>query len=195
MLGSITPLGERSRGRVWGRTVAALIVGGALGGAAVGGLAGLGGLLVFATIDVDGSVRLGLLAAVLATASLLDIVGTTPGPHRQVNEDWLTIYRGWVYGLGFGFQLGSGVLTIVVSSSVLAVLAAAALTGSVVGGLAIGATFGLLRTSTVLFGARATTWPRAAAVHDAVERLEKPFTVATPAALGVLSVFALGLAL
>jgi hypothetical protein len=31
-----------------------------------------------------------------------------PSWQRQVDERWLTTYRGWVYGAGFGFQLGAG---------------------------------------------------------------------------------------
>ena len=46
MMGSITPLGERGRGRRWGPTVGAYLVGSALGGAAAGAAAGfVGGLL------------------------------------------------------------------------------------------------------------------------------------------------------
>ena len=40
-----------------------------------------------------------------------------PGPRRQVNERWLDEYRGWVYGLGFGAQLGLGVTTVITSAA------------------------------------------------------------------------------
>ena len=33
-------------------------------------------------------------------------------------NSWLGRYRSWVYGLGFGVQLGAGVTTVVVSSAV-----------------------------------------------------------------------------
>ena len=39
-----------------------------------------------------------------------------------MNEEWLTSYRGWVYGAGFGAQLGTGVVTIVTSPIVYGVV-------------------------------------------------------------------------
>ena len=53
-----------------------------------------------------------------------------PGPRRQVNERWLDEYRGWVYGLGFGAQLGLGVTTIVTSAATYVALFAALLSGT-----------------------------------------------------------------
>jgi hypothetical protein len=66
MLGSITPLGERGRDRVWGRTVVALIVGGALGGAAIGAAAGLVGSILLQVVHVSVGPRLAVLGVVLA---------------------------------------------------------------------------------------------------------------------------------
>ena len=40
-----------------------------------------------------------------------------PGPRRQVDENWLATYRGWVYGAGFGAQLGVAFATIVTASA------------------------------------------------------------------------------
>src|SRR4051812_9764337 len=125
MLGSITPLGERGRGRVWARAVTALIVGGALGGALVGAAAALLGTAAADIANAGPDARLLALATVLLAACLADLTGVIPTPHRQVNEEWLTLYRNWIYGLGFGFQLGAGVLTIVTTASVFAALAAA----------------------------------------------------------------------
>jgi sulfite exporter TauE/SafE len=71
-----------------------------------------------------------------------------------VNEDWLVQFRGWVYGAGFGFQLGLGVITIVTISAVYAVLLAAVMTGSPAGGALIGLAFGLVRGATILGAAR-----------------------------------------
>ena len=39
---------------------------------------------------------------------------TVPGPRRQVDERWLDRYRGWVYGVGYGSQLGLGIVTVVI---------------------------------------------------------------------------------
>jgi hypothetical protein len=73
-----------------------------------------------------------------------------PSWRRQVDEAWLARYRGWVYGLGFGVQLGAGIVTIVTSTTVYAVLLLAAWSGHLGVGVAIGTTFGLARALPVL---------------------------------------------
>ena len=73
-----------------------------------------------------------------------------PSWKRQVDEAWLTRYRGWVYGLGFGLQLGAGVLTIVTSSTVYAVLLLAAWSGQLWVGLLLGLVFGVARALPIL---------------------------------------------
>jgi hypothetical protein len=193
MLGSITPLGERGRGRVWGRTVIALIAGGALGGVLIGALAGGVGETVVKLLHPSEGARVYALAAVLAAAFLMDVAGKIPTPRRQVNEDWLNMYRDWVYGLGFGVQLGSGLATIVTTASIFALVGAAALAGSVATGALVGGAFGLLRTATVLLGMRVSTFEASAALALGVERLERPAKIVTAAALASLSVAALAL--
>ena len=43
----------------------------------------------------------------LLVAFILDAApGGVPSPGRQVNHRWLDEFRGWVYGLGYGAQLG-----------------------------------------------------------------------------------------
>src|SRR6266446_10985586 len=110
MLSSITPLGERGRGTSWGRTVAAFIAGSTVAGAALGAAVGsLGRALPFS------SASLLLLGSLCLLGLALDKrVGNLrlPTIRRQVDEAWLGIYRGWVYGVGYGVQLGRGVGTI-----------------------------------------------------------------------------------
>src|SRR4051812_19596044 len=128
MLGSINPLGERARGSRWGVTVgffavAAIAAGGA-GGAALGW---------FGSVTLDGTeitARLVAFAVIVLFGTALDlrVAGARlPTIRRQVNEDWLGRYRGWVVGAGFGAQLGVGVATIVTTSAVYAPIAAAGL--------------------------------------------------------------------
>ena len=81
---------------------------------------------------------------VLAAAAALGVAAdmgvgrlAVPSMQRQVNEDWLTTYRGWVYGLGFGYQLGLGIATIVTTSTVWLVWVVALARGSWLVGLAI----------------------------------------------------------
>src|SRR5436190_9957214 len=146
MLASITPLGERSRNSRWGTTVTAFIVGSTASGAATGAAAGLLGVPL--AVALPTSTRAWVLVAFVGLGLLFDlrVLGVSlPSVRRQVNEQWLHRYRGWVYGLGFGLQLGSGVATIVTTSAVYSMLAAEVLTGSPGWGALIGATFGLVR--------------------------------------------------
>jgi len=161
MLTSITPLGERGRGFRWGVTLSFMLLGSTLGGAAVGLLLGL---LGDATIGGAGAEwRLYLLAAVLAAAFAIEagVAGlSVPTIRRQVDERWLNAYRGWVYGFGFGAQLGAGVVTIVSTASVYVTFVACWLAGGALPALAIGAVFGATRAAT-LFGARSVRDPSA----------------------------------
>jgi sulfite exporter TauE/SafE len=151
MLASITPLGERSRNSKWSVTVSAFVAGSLGAGLAIGAAAGaVGAPLAGSTPD---AVRLGLLAGLIALGLTLDLRSfgrALPGLRRQVNEQWLHRYRGWVYGLGFGVQLGTGVATIVSTSAVYSMLAAVILTGSAAWGALVGAAFGLLRGLSVV---------------------------------------------
>jgi len=148
MLGSITPLGERSRGRRWGITVTAFALAATAAGAVLGAVLGAAGGLV----GLSATTRTGLLAAAVAVAVAVDLVPglRAPGPRRQVNEAWLHRYRGWVYGAGFGLQLGLGVTTIVSTAAVYATGAAAVLAGSAAAGALVGGAFGLARAATLL---------------------------------------------
>ena len=150
MLGSITPLGERGRRSRWGITMGAFLAGSTTGGAALGAALGLLGSFV-PGLRGAAALRLWALAGLIALGAALDLRASglgLPTVRRQVNEDWLHRYRGWVYGVGFGFQLGLGVVTVVTISAVYAAMAAALLAGSPAAGAAIGAVFGLLRAST-----------------------------------------------
>jgi hypothetical protein len=139
-----------------------MMLGSTLGGAAVGVLLGLLGAATIGSVaETGGEWRLYLLAALLAAAFVLELgVGgvAIPTIRRQVDERWLNAYRGWVYGFGFGAQLGAGVVTIVSTASVYVTFAACWLSGAALAGLAIGAAFGAVRAAT-LFGARGVRDP------------------------------------
>ena len=149
MLSSITPLGERGRNNRWALTASAFVAGALAGGLVGGVLAGAAGGL----LDLRESTRLvvAALAAALALVLELRLGGLRlPSTRRQVNENWLQRYRGWVYGIGFGFQLGTGFLTIMTTASVPLTFVLAALTGSASSGAIVGGSFGLARGLMVL---------------------------------------------
>lgn len=150
MLASITPLGERSRQSRWGVTVTAFLLGatvaGAAAGAALGWLGGLAGL--------SSNTRLAVLLVALAGATLLDLLPRPiPGPRRQVDERWLDEYRGWVYGIGYGSQLGLAVSTVVSSAATYVALVAALLSASPGAGAVVLGCFGAVRGLTPLAAA------------------------------------------
>ena len=192
MLGSITPLGERSRGRRWGITVTAFALAATAAGAGLGAVLGaLGGL-----VGLSAAARTGLLAAAVAVAVAVDLLPgvRAPGPRRQVNEAWLRRYRGWVYGGGFGIQLGLGVTTIVSTAAVYATGAAAFLAGSGAAGALVGGAFGTARAATLL-AAGGVDDPGALATLD--RRLvawERPARVAALVAEAALVALALAVA-
>jgi hypothetical protein len=99
-------------------------------------------------------VALGLLAVIGVAFDLRLFGWQLPTVHRQVSREWLTKYRAWFYGLGFGLQLGIGVVTVVSTSSVYLSFIAAFLAGSARLGLLIGFIFGALRGVSILLGAR-----------------------------------------
>src|SRR5688572_18355317 len=169
MLSSITPLGERGRGNRWGTTVAWFVSGATLGGAAVGAVLGLAGEGLGRLVPDRG--RLTVVLVLAAAALVVDATrgARVPGWHRQVDERWMDEYRPWVYGAGWGAQLGAGVLTVVSSAATYLVLALAALLGSLPAGVALGATFGLTRGLTLL---TARTLSSPAALQSFHQRLQ-----------------------
>ena len=149
MLTSITPLGERGKGNRWGVTAAAYVLGSVVGGATLGLLGGALGTALARVMTAQ--VALWVLAAACVGAAVADLSGRRlPSWHRQVDEQWLQAFRGWVYGAGFGVQLGFGLVTIITSASTHVMVLATVLAGSVPGGLAIGAAFGLVRGLAIL---------------------------------------------
>jgi hypothetical protein len=146
MLSSIHPLGERARSNSWGVTVAAFAVGATGAGAALGMLAATVG-----TATGLSATPVLLPAMALSIAAVFELTRLpVPTPHRQVNERWIGTYRGFVYGLGFGAQLGAGFATYVVTWAVPALVLTIAWLGDPALGAVIGAVFGFGRSVPVL---------------------------------------------
>lgn len=172
MLSSISPLGERARGSRWSVTATAYILGSVLGGLAVGVLAALLGGLVPAGWRGSGAglVVLGLLLLLGVAVDTGLLRRPLPTWHRQVDVEWIGRYRGWVTGVGYGAQLGFGLVTIVTSSTTYAVVLLSAWTGSWPAGALVGATFGLVRALPLLLTRR---FDRPEELHRAFGWLER----------------------
>ena len=106
VLSSITPFGESSRGHRYGVTAGWFVAGAVAGGATLGAVAA--GLAAgVSTLDlgrhpawVAGSGSAALVGAAAAVdAGLFGAV--IPVWRRQLNDAWMSRYRGWVYGAGY----------------------------------------------------------------------------------------------
>src|SRR5262245_26078437 len=141
MLSTITPLAERTRGHRFGVTASWFVVGATAGGATLGVGTALLAATASAFLDPTSSAVMAaaFVFAAVAAASDLRVFGRGLPYHcRQVNELWLNRYRAWVYGAGFGWQIGVGVATFIMTAGVYLMIALAVLTASPVAALGIG---------------------------------------------------------
>lgn len=191
MLTSINPLGERARGNSYLVVIAMFTAASVIGGATTGLLLGAVGALLSPT----DSTALLLSAAACFAAATLDLSGrSVPSGRRQVDEDWLTRYRSWVYAVGFGWQLGTGVVTIVTSAATYCLLVLLLLQGSIPAAVGIGLVFGLVRALPVLTGRTADTPARLRTLAASLERRARTAARATGAVLAVSGIVLTGTA-
>lgn len=176
MLSTITPMAERGRGHRFSVTATWFVLGAVLGGLTLGSAAALLAAGV-AALDLSTTATVGAAAVVAALGAMVD-AGTfgrkPPFFRRQVDDAWLAKYRAWVYGGGFGWQIGVGLATYIMTAGVVVTALLAMLTGSPLAALGIGAFFGLCRGLAVLLGARITSPAALGAVHQTLDRLEAP---------------------
>jgi hypothetical protein len=181
MLATITPLAEQGRGHRYRTTATWFLGGSVLGGASLGALMAV---LAVAVGALGASVtQLGLVAIGGGTLTLAAEVGVggfrLPVHHRQVNERWLDQFRPWVYGAGFGWQIGSGLATYIKTYAVYLMIVLAALTVNPTLALLVGIVFGLVRGLAVLLGRRITS-------TDALANFHRRFMDADPYALAAV---------
>jgi hypothetical protein len=190
MLASITPLGERGRQSRWGVTVGAFLIGALVAGAAAGAVLGLAGSVVLsAAVSVHARLAALALAALLALG--LDASPRKlPGPRRQVDERWRDEYRGWVYGVGYGAQLGVGITTVVSSAATYLALFAAFLSGGAGRGALIVGVFGITRGLQPLTTARVRRPEELLALHAWLGRWRAEARRLGCALLGAITVLA-----
>ena len=197
MLSTITPLGERGRGNRFRTTAMWFILGATLGGAMLGLVAALLAAVVGAVgISTSTALAIGALlaaGAVVADAGLFGL--RIPYHRRQVNELWLDDYRPWVYGGGFGFQIGTGFATFIMTSALVLLVAMAALTSNPLTALALGTLFGFGRGLGVLPGARLTTPAKLAEFHtrfDAKSAVSRRLVIGVECLVAVAAATAFG---
>lgn len=193
MLSTITPLGEQGRGNRFGVTATWFVLGATLGGLTLGlGAALLAAIVGLFGVSTAAALAAGGVLAFVAAGADAHLFGlTVPYHRRQVNEYWLDDYRAWVYAGGFGWQIGVGFATYIMTSAIVLLVALAALTGEPLVALALGALFGLGRGLGVLPGARLTTPAKLAAFHtkfDARAELSRKLVIAVQLVVAVIAV-------
>ena len=160
VLSSITPFGERSRGHNYRVTAGWFVAGAIIGGVTLGAItAGLTSVVSSAHLDRHPAWLAGAVAVVAGGAAAVDagVFGAViPVWRRQLNDAWMSRYRGWVYGAGYGWQLGVGFATYIMTAAVFALPLLGILTGDAVTALAICTLFGLVRGLVVVLTARAS---------------------------------------
>ena len=174
MLSSITPLTERGRGHRYRSTAAWFVTGAVAGGLTLGtAVAALAAGVGASGLGAGTRLTLACGAGVLAAAS---DAGTyrfrLPIHRRQVNERWLDQFRPWVYGAGFGWQIGAGLATYIKTSAVYLMIVLGALSGRPWAALTACALFGLVRGAAVLLGRRITTYEALTRFHRRMDELD-----------------------
>jgi hypothetical protein len=176
MLSQLTPVGEASRGYRYRTTATWFVLGAVVGGATLGAaMAALAA--VVSAIGATSTALLGIAAGLAVLGAVIDsgVFGVAPPFFkRQVNEYWLSKYRAWVYGSGFGWQVGAGVTTYIMTAAVFVTIAFGALTAGPVAALVLGVVFGLARGLAVLLTARSRTTAELFALHRGFDALGEP---------------------
>jgi hypothetical protein len=173
MLSSITPVAERSRGHRYGVTATWFVAGSVLGGATLGLLAAaLAAGVHAAGVRNTAACAVAAVAATVCASSDLRPFGLhLPYHGRQVNEVWLGRYRPWVYAGGFGWQIGTGLATYILTAATYLLVVLAALTASPSAAMGLAILFGAVRGLAVLLSAGITTPARLHAFHRRFDRI------------------------
>ena len=112
-----------------------------------------------------------------------------------MNERWLDRYRSWVYGAGFGWQIGVGLATYIMTSALYLLILIGGLTAEPVVAIALGALFGLVRGLAVYLAAGLDSTERLLSFHSKFEshrEAVRQSTIVIMAAVSVAAVAAAG---
>src|SRR5437773_2378534 len=171
MVQTITPVVHGGRHGRWLGSVAAYTFGATVSAAALGAALGGVGRLLGAPWGAAGLWALAVVAAVFAVRELFGVPIPLPNLHRQVPDWWRTFFSPPVAALLYGLGLGIGFLTYISFGTLVAVAAAAAVSGSALTGALLVGAFGLARGLSVLVAWPGTTEPRLARVVDRIDVL------------------------
>jgi hypothetical protein len=150
-----------------------------------------------AATDLSTTALLGTAAGLAVVAAAVDsgMLGIAPPFFkRQVNEYWLGRYRAWVYGSGFGWQIGTGITTYIMTAAVFLTVALGALTAGPGAAFAVGVCFGLVRGLAVLLTARLHSTAELFALHRRFDALGEPVRRAVIGVQLAIAVVAVGAA-
>ncbi len=170
-------------------------MGSSLGGALLGLIFGSLGWLLLTLIDLSIDTRTILILVSALAALVIEATGRErllPSRSRQVNENWIQNYRGWVYGGGFGAELGFGISTIITTPLIHLLVVSMVLVGSIGAGVLLGVTFGLVRGATVLAARRVDSPDSLRLFHQRLDALRVRSRSGAVASLALAS--AIGLA-
>jgi hypothetical protein len=157
-------------------------VGAVIGGAVLGGFTAVASRAVS---SVPAGPRWLAAAAVAAVLVLLDAGHRLPAWRRQVDVRWLSEYRGWVVGLGYGVQLGAAVFTVVPTAATWVMLVVAVASASPAVALCICLAFAVVRALPVLALRRVSTVESLRGVHHRLAALAAPVDRTTRTFTGV----------
>lgn len=194
MLSAMTPLAERGRGHRFGATTAWFVAGCLAGGATLGvGLAAAAALIGWASLSLTASAAVLAVVALVCAASDARLGGFhLPTHYRQVDDAWFQSYRRWVYASGFGWQLGVGLVTFIVTSAVYLMIIAAAFTGDAFAAFTIGVLFGAVRALAFIPARSLTTIDAVGVLHRRLEDwagTSRALTIAAQCAIAVVALF------
>lgn len=192
MLGTFTPLGERSRGGSFVRTATLYILASTVAAALLGLLMELvaAPMLHLLHASKHALVIAGVLGLTLVAVDLSGRTAHLPHFHRQVSDGWLGRFRPAIYALGFGAQLGLGFTTHMVTGATYAVFAYAALTQQAALAGIVAGVYGLTRGSLVFLGAFVNDPYALARLHQRILGSERPLRRCLRVAEGVVAAVA-----
>ncbi len=173
MISSITPMAERAKGHRFGVTATWFTLGGLAGGTTLGAGMAAGAWLVSASgLGATATVTVFSALALVTVASDLKPFGFSLPIHpRQVNETWLQRLRPWAYASGFGWQIGSGFATYIMTGAVYLTVAAGVLSADPLLAFGLGIVFGTLRGLCVFVAVRADGPAELRRLHATIDRL------------------------